>query len=351
MQDSFFDTHSYYKDPLSTLYERQALVDFAQHLISKNVPFSLALIDIDNFKNINDLYGHTVGDKIITLISERLLEAYKDKGIVGRFGGDEFIVIVPEKVDYDEIWNLNRYVFGFIDDIQTELLPGRYITCTMGLSRFNQDGLTYDELIEKADKALYRGKMKGRSCFIIYLKEKHAHIKVYTQDESLETPMEQHNKIFTLLEQEENLAAGIKNLFQYLSDNFMFDHLALQDESQMLYSHVYTLSRTRKFAFIDNSLIKDKIDPKTSLFYQNDIRQLNGLKDRILIDECMNQGILSTFFAEVSYKDIVFGYLRCDSSSTIRIWQNSHMNLLVTAVRAIGMFLYFKGLRLDSLSF
>ena len=129
----------------------------------------------------------------------------------------------------------------------------------------------------------------------------------------------------------------------------MLDHLALQDDSKMFFSHIYKLSRSREFKYIDSSLIKNKIDKTTSLYCNKDVRQMDSLKDRVLIDECMNQGILSVFYSEISYKDQVFGYLRCDSTSTIRIWQNSHMNLLVTAAKAIAMVLYFTGKKLSDL--
>jgi len=349
MEKDFFTSRNFQIDQLTGLYERQAIVEYAEHLISRKSPFSLALIDIDNFKNVNDSFGHSVGDKVIKAIAEKIKRAFGTNGIVGRFGGDEFIVIIPRIVDYDDIWNLCRRVFCIVDGFESRDIPALYITCTMGLSRFDKDGSDYNTLMEKTDKALYRGKTKGRSCFIIYLAEKHEKIQLQSSDDTTSNSLQMHNLVFKALSHSSDLGASINNLFKQLSSALMLDHIAIQSETQLLFSNVFTLSDIQKYDFISNELIEPNISLGMSIFYCNDVNQLFHLKQDNFCKELRRQKIKSTFYAEISFGSKFFGYLRCDSSSTHRIWQYRDMDLLLTAAKAIAMILYYKDKELDDL--
>ena len=82
-------------------------------LIDNNIPFSLGLIDVDNFKYINDNYGHQVGDKILTTIISKVRELLDSSCTVGRYGGDEFIIVLKGITEYDILWKiLHRVNFG-----------------------------------------------------------------------------------------------------------------------------------------------------------------------------------------------------------------------------------------------
>ncbi len=349
MKNTFFKNNHFQLDSLTKLYDRQAIVDFSNYLIQNNTPFSLALIDIDNFKNVNDSFGHAIGDRVICLMADKIKEAYGDKGVVGRFGGDEFIIVVPEIVEYDEVWSLCREVFRTVDGVEADALPGLYVTVTLGLSRFNQDANNYEKLMETADKALYRGKVKGRSCFIIYLAEKHANIQLKSSNDLATSSMQLHNQIFRILSRSENLAENIKLLLQQFSATMMIDHIGIQSVDRLIFSDVYSLSRGKEFYYIDNDLIEKNVSPGMSIFYQNDVKQLSKLKQDKLCNRFKEQGIFSTFYGEISYGDKFYGYLRCDSTSCMRIWQYNDMDLLLTASKTIGMILHFQNKELNDL--
>ena len=82
-------------DSLTKVLLRNYIVNYAKFLIKNNVPFSFQIIDLDNFKLINDNYGHAMGDAILVDFAKRLKDAVGDKGLVGRYGRDEFIIITP----------------------------------------------------------------------------------------------------------------------------------------------------------------------------------------------------------------------------------------------------------------
>ena len=334
-------------DSLTGVYERFTIEDFARNLMKDNRAFTVMLIDGDNFKNINDSYGHSVGDKVITLMAEKLKAAYKDKGVVGRFGGDEFMVVVPDVVEYDAVWQTCHNAYDQFETFSVEGYPSIFMTITTGAARFPKDGKTYEELFEKADKALYRGKQKGRSCFIIYLDEKHKDIKIHSSNSPTANSMQMHNTVFTMLTRSDDLKKNISYLLQFFTTTLMIDHMAVQGKDALLLSEVYSLSRVKEFFYIDNALISRNVNKTTSIFYLNDVKQLVLAHQSVLVEKIEEQQLVSMCYVEISYGGTFYGYLRADTTVTPRIWQHSDMDLLLTAAKIIGMILHFQGKTLE----
>ncbi|MCR4822937.1 MAG: GGDEF domain-containing protein [Treponema sp.] len=349
MEQSLFSKIEAKFDSLTGVYERFAMENFARTLIQENHPFSLLLIDGDNFKNVNDGFGHSVGDLVIKVIANRIKEGVGEDGLVGRFGGDEFMAIIPDIVEYDAIWNKCREIHAEFENFSVPEYPSIFVTITSGLFRFPKDGSTYEELFEKADKALYRGKQKGRSCFIIYLDEKHKDIKIHSSNAPSQNSLQQHTSIFSLMSKSDDLRKSIPLLLQYFTTNLMIEHVCIQGKKDIVFSEVYSLSRGKKFSFIDNSLISLNVNKAMSVFYMNDVRQLSTLHQESLLKKLDEQIIVSTFFAEISYDNTFYGYLRADMTANMRIWQNSDMDLLITAAKAIAMALHYQNKSLEDL--
>ena len=91
-------------DYLTEVVNRECTINFIKSLITSKTPFSLYFLDIDNFKIINDECGHQIGDIVLKEITSILIENTKEKGLVGRFGGDEFIIVSLQTTDYDSTW-------------------------------------------------------------------------------------------------------------------------------------------------------------------------------------------------------------------------------------------------------
>lgn len=129
--------------------------------IEENKEFALIIFDLDNFKKINDKYGHTFGDEVLVKIVENINETIKEQGIIGRFGGEEFIILVEKNSDLELI----------IKDIQLMLKEIKYsiedleVTVSGGAIRWT--GQTADSLIYSADVLLYQAKAMGKNRIII----------------------------------------------------------------------------------------------------------------------------------------------------------------------------------------
>lgn len=159
------------RDFLTNLYNRFAILEKLEEL--KDEKYALIIGDIDYFKKINDNYGHLVGDYVLKGISDLLIKSIKNNGIVGRYGGEEFIIIIPYK-EIDEAYKLIEKIRELIEKTKIKVkyndcIKEFYVSMTFGITSSNSNK-SIDNLIAEADKALYEGKNNGRNQTNIYKK-------------------------------------------------------------------------------------------------------------------------------------------------------------------------------------
>lgn len=329
-------------DSLTKIYTRDVVVDYVNFLVAEGLPFSLAIVDIDNFKYVNDTFGHITGDSVLVEVAGRIKATIGAKGIVGRFGGDEFLIVFPEITGYNEIWENCHNLMKSMNISEIKAGLGLYVTITMGISRFPENGLNYESLLETADKALYRGKTKGRNCFIIYLPEKHANIELKTEKDRTLSSMYLHFNVFETLTKPEKLKTGIKNLFSFLSSYYMIDHICLQKGNKIYFQKIHKLSRTKDFAPIKIELAEKLFYPMSDFFYVNQTEAFAVSNHVELAENYIEQRIKAAFCCKVTTTDkgeLVM--LRVDSTVK-RVWQHGEMDIYITMAKVLEM-LYKEG--------
>lgn len=124
---------------------------------------SIMMIDIDNFKVINDMYGHTEGDKILALLGSIILNSSRDSDICCRYGGEEFAVILPST----EAREAGVLAERLREQIEKSLAGGRSVTVSIGVASCEGVGCTSLELVKKADAALYEAKRNGKNQVVV----------------------------------------------------------------------------------------------------------------------------------------------------------------------------------------
>ncbi len=166
------------KDSATGLMNKRAIMEYSAHKLNedKNKRLSLLVIDIDDFKSINDNYGHLFGDQVILRIAEILKRVVSTRGTVARFGGDEFVLLL-ENCDNEAIGYILQTVCSEIGLLFADEHSELNITISVGISNYPQDGNSYEELFLKADKALYIAKANGKNNYIIYDDAKHKDIE------------------------------------------------------------------------------------------------------------------------------------------------------------------------------
>jgi diguanylate cyclase (GGDEF)-like protein/PAS domain S-box-containing protein len=134
-------------------------------------PAAIVFMDLDNFKKVNDTYGHRVGDRILVEVARRLTPLFRPQDMVARLGGDEFVVLLKNTRDFPVEDVLDRIMRQFVTPISVADTPDIAMTASMGLSRFPLDSLDPDTLLHQADQAMYEAKRAGKNQFRIYQSE------------------------------------------------------------------------------------------------------------------------------------------------------------------------------------
>ncbi len=150
-------------DPLTTLFNRRKIETELARSIKYSERFkqalSIVIIDIDHFKQVNDKHGHDIGDVVLIEFSNLLTLHCRDTDIVGRWGGEEFIIVAPQ-TNIFETYDLAERIRSHVEK---HLFPEvNSITCSLGIAAYRADH-QIEDTIRRADKALYQAKNEGRN--------------------------------------------------------------------------------------------------------------------------------------------------------------------------------------------
>jgi diguanylate cyclase (GGDEF)-like protein len=150
-------------DALTGLPNRRSLEDAAHRLDLAGTSYAVAFGDLDRFKMLNDIHGHATGDAALRLFSRVLRSALRPDDLVGRFGGEEFVVVLPgcDQVEAFEV--LGRIRTGLANAVAESNIPA--FTVSFGLSEAHE-GATFDALVRTSDAALLEAKARGRNCIV-----------------------------------------------------------------------------------------------------------------------------------------------------------------------------------------
>lgn len=154
------------RDQLTQLYNRHYLFEVARQKIAQSLrhqyKFSLLMIDIDHFKEINDTHGHLCGDNILKSVANILVDNIRSEDIAARFGGEEFVMLLDRCNSEAAVEKGNRLRM----DIETSKPQGIKITVSIGVAQLVSDDSSFSSLLNRADQALYLAKERGRNCIV-----------------------------------------------------------------------------------------------------------------------------------------------------------------------------------------
>ena len=136
----------------------------------ENNACTLIILDLDNFKKVNDTLGHLAGDELLESLSHNLLKIFRAEDCVGRIGGDEFCMLIKGPFEKKSVVKKATEIHKSVKKI----LPTTFeieVTCSMGIASHDSGNITYQELFSKADVALYKAKKSGKNKFVLYNSE------------------------------------------------------------------------------------------------------------------------------------------------------------------------------------
>lgn len=322
-------------DPLTGIISRAYILDFAKSLIAAKIPFSFTMLDLDNFKYINDTFGHSMGDKVLMDVSREMASFTDGYGVVGRFGGDELLIINIRDYRYAD---LRSFFEGLYEDgmiLRRNInVDGEdiYVTGTAGCAAFPENAKSYDELFSLIDKTLYRGKNRGRNCYVIYQEEKHkdldikkiARSGIYTsmigivkQLNSVKGIHEKLEAIMPMLEEEYN----IPRLYYVGMDNVM--HSVLDKEMKENVGDLQNIT-------------------DDELFAENNFDELK--KDYPEFCEALRKyDVGSILMVRIGTGRDSYGHLICADKRTRRIWQEDECAIMYYLGKYLAVYTRFLG--------
>lgn len=326
-------------DTLTGVIARGYILDFAKSLMVSKTPFTFAMIDLDNFKYINDTYGHASGDIVLKEVSKSLVAFTGENGLVGRFGGDELVLINLKNKNYQQNKHFFERMYQSRKVFRRNMMLGDsspFITGTIGCAVYPNDADNYEDLFTAVDKALYSGKRKGRNCYTIYLASQHkdithTHIKkrsVYDicremaiQFDSTPDPQEK-----------------LKQLTQTLKRELLVADMYYVGQSGNLVSA--SKGKVIGLATDIDDLVSDE------LFNTNDLSKIRYLAP-VTYNTLIENSFETMIVVRVGIGHVTYGHIMCAEKGSMRIWQEDEFAVLFSLARMIAVYLKESGRKIE----
>ncbi|MEZ8093156.1 EAL domain-containing protein [Photobacterium swingsii] len=150
-------------DFLTGLLNRRGITNAIKKSHHDRQPYSLLFLDIDGFKLVNDTYGHAIGDKLLRAIAIRLNDTLQQKGLLARFGGDEFIIQIERRYIADSSLFAKELIAVLNRPFHLKEVGELSIGCSIGITHYPDDAIDIETLVTQADMAMHRAKLRGRN--------------------------------------------------------------------------------------------------------------------------------------------------------------------------------------------
>lgn len=218
------------KDALTGIYNQGATEQLIRNAIGDtgdNSLSALMIIDLDNFKEANDLLGHANGDELLEKTAEILKEMFKGGDVIGRIGGDEFMVYMR---NLSTISDADEMAGNIVKSVRYDLtFEGQpiHVTCSVGVAVYPYHGQTYEELFEKADRAVYTVKANGKDGYRVYHAATttvyHANRKVgYDMTKTLDYDRHIEDQVMQILFEDKVLESALRSSIELMTAKYGF---------------------------------------------------------------------------------------------------------------------------------
>lgn len=321
---------------------------------------AMMIIDIDNFKEVNDGLGHLFGDAVLSDIARRMKKIFHHRDIIGRIGGDEFIVFLINVRDIESIKNIAKRMIDETHHLQVSHEHEVQISCSIGISIAPIDGRDFTCLFQKADQALYQAKSDGKNQCVIYDEK---NISAYLMNsvpvrsvinETIDSDKNSHlltgqlaEYVFRMLYQSENIQLAIASILEIVGLQFDVSRVYIFENSE----DGRYCSNTYEWC---NKNIEPQIDKLTNVSYERDLGnhyldQFNeeGIfycsdisflpkKIRMILEK---QGIKSLLQCAIMDNGYFKGYVGFDECRKNRYWTQNQIDALVFISEILSVFL------------
>lgn len=310
------------RDQLTGLYLKEDITNYGKKRINVlKQKTAMAIVDIDDFKSVNDNYGHSKGDEVLRKCAAIVMEQMEGIGKAGRIGGDEFYIIFDEYEDKDELRIILRSIKNSIAAAYADETDGFHLTVSIGVSAYPEDADNFDTLFHLADYLLYRAKSKGKNRYIIYNAEKHGTVEDILQSGMKNigiTSRKGMEKSDVVCKIADMVLGGegypLDNIFNDIVDYFGVERIVLYNRSDMAVAAQCGSNLLDKHTITDT--VSYIVDENLKKMYDKGVLVVNNVKsfeekNPLIYEMLCKQGVLSLMHHEItgrSGKEYVISY-------------------------------------------
>lgn len=318
---------------------------------------ALLIIDLDNFKQVNDRYGHLFGDAVLSQVAREIKKLFRNQDIISRIGGDEFLVLMRGVSDYNLVESRCQRLLTVFQNIfqnQKQKMP---LSCSIGIALAPAQGRTYYDLFNRADRALYRAKAKGKNMFVFFDE----------QDEQSDFQQCYGSTVNNRIDSDEEPGLADDNLVRYAFQRLyaspnvkksINDILELVGR-KMNVSRVYVFENSDDNRYCSNTFewcnegIAPEIENLQDISYETDIPNyednfnekgifycpdINELPKKTY-DIVAPQGIKSMLHCAIRDGGVFRGYIGFDECVELRFWTKEQIQTLTYFSEMLSLFL------------
>lgn len=347
------------QDSLTGIRNKAAVRDEIERLLAEQKAgiHAALLIDIDNFKMINDSFGHMFGDKVLITVAQKLLGLFCSTDIVGRIGGDEFFVFM-KYTDTEQVREKAEQLCESIKQIYRGDAGEVTISCSVGIALYNKDGADYTTLFQKADSAMYQAKEDGKDQYRFADSGRTGHaIKMISNDERAGQYFvsKGHDEdfiavAFHLLSHAEDLDSSINILMERIGRRYHLGRVALlvqfPENEYLLQTNCWTTEK----GIIDKAEVNEHYEPWDEFCQKFYHRKLMAMNDCLSADEIPPEmrrifqklGIRAMLSCVFTYnKDHVAYIAFCDTVQS-RQWSGFEKDTFLELTHILSVFVDLK---------
>lgn len=336
-------------DSFTGLWNKVSALEYAREKIEtagNKHQVILAIIDLDIFKMVNDTYGHAFGDTVISKMAVILRRAASGRGIAARFGGDEFMLVLEDVGGESAIRSILESVRTQLTWAFNKTAVEQKITCTIGLAEYPRNGSNFETIFNKADRALYIGKQKGKNRYIIYKEHLHGELPDGS-NVSLEKGIRDSLKVDELLQGVKwcintlckSGSAGIREVCERLMGLFLVERVSIYLGPDLeLFDFIGTPKPLKNISLIKDERLLDQFDAD-GYFHSNFNRASEGFVEDIF-SKFIENGISETNMYLLGNRHSVQGLICFDrvkiDKENSKKWSDEEVHLLGICANLMG---------------
>ncbi len=343
-------------DHLTNCYNKATSESLIRSLLHKNLKSSHALFifDIDNFKSINDTLGHQAGDIVLEQLVKNLQLHFRDNDIIGRMGGDEFVIFLKNISDIDAIAAKAEKIALAFKKVKINNKIKQSVTGSVGIALYPSDGKDYEELYSSADKALYQAKIKGKNCYTFFADNNFKNQKISHTLENADRVVNTYidsdfvNNVFDIMYKAKDLNSSMHEVLQYISEKFSVQRVytyeiqADKETYKLTYEYHqedyspsdHALNEISKTSFLE--LFSELT--RMGMLLINDI---DVIENKMLYDSLQIQKVKNVLLLQVKGETLPEIVLGLDDCVSYREWDEKQINSLRYLVKLLSIFLVF----------